>query len=344
MKINFFNVPNKITLMRIFFIPLFVFFMLSKIMYSVYIAALIFLILSASDYLDGYFARKKKQITDVGKIIDPMADKLLIGSALILLIGKGVPMWIAFAIIFREVIITLLRIYVLTKGTVIPASGLGKWKTVAQTASVLFALLNFPFTYALLILAAMLTWVSGIDYIIKVKKITRNEIINIPNAITFLRFVLIPVFVFLAFKSESTWLFIVFAVIAATDKLDGLSARLTNQMTKFGSAFDSFTDWTFIITAFFTFVAKGRIDMIWALTLSVPGIISALSKMIYAKKEKIVPVTSIAKISVGLIYITLLSIMIDFQYKEVLMISTILLSYFSMIVYLVKVFGIFYKE
>ena len=122
---DLFSKPNQITFIRILLIPIFVMFLLLDLPYKNYIAAFIFIILSLSDALDGYIARKHKQVTGIGKIIDPIADKLLIGTALIFLIGR-IQLWMAVAIIARELIITIARILFLSKKVVISASILGK--------------------------------------------------------------------------------------------------------------------------------------------------------------------------------------------------------------------------
>ena len=169
-----FTIPNKITLIRVALIPAFVFFLVSKSFYSLYTAAFIFLMLSLSDFLDGYSARKRKQATDLGKLLDPIADKILIGSALVIFVGKGVPLWIAISIIAREFIITLLRIYVVLKGIVIEASLLGKLKTISQTIAVFLIMLKLPLAYITLVVATVLTMLSGINYILKIRKIAKN--------------------------------------------------------------------------------------------------------------------------------------------------------------------------
>ena len=103
------NKANQITIIRILLIPIFVAFLLSNLPYKDYIAAFIFIILSLSDALDGYIARKRKEVTEIGKIIDPISDKLLIATALIFLINRGVEAWMAIAIVAREVMITAIR-------------------------------------------------------------------------------------------------------------------------------------------------------------------------------------------------------------------------------------------
>src|SRR3989338_11273097 len=138
-----FNIPNKITLIRVSLIPLFAIILLVKIPYKNILAALIFGLLSISDFLDGYFARKKNQVTDFGKLIDPIADKLLISTAMIFLLiqgYKGIELWMAVAIIAREIIVTGIRIYLLPRKIVVPASNFGKAKTVVQSIAIIFVL------------------------------------------------------------------------------------------------------------------------------------------------------------------------------------------------------------
>ena len=111
-----FNIPNKITIIRISLVPLFAIILLVKIPYKSILAAFIFGMLSISDFLDGYFARKKKQVTEFGKLIDPIADKFLISTALIFLVVQGyegIDLWMAVVIIAREIILTGVRIYLL---------------------------------------------------------------------------------------------------------------------------------------------------------------------------------------------------------------------------------------
>ena len=330
------TLANRITLIRIVLTPLFIFFILSNMNYSLHIGVAIFIFLSLTDFLDGYFARKKKQITALGKIMDPIADKLLIGSALILFTGRGVDLWITITILLREFLITALKIYMLGKGKVISSSISGKLKTIMQSIALSFVMLNLSFHYWLLIAAAILTVASGIEYIIKIKSITGNEIINVLNIITFIRFCLIPVFITLIFKSNRVTAIIIFALITSSDKLDGVFARYMNQITRIGTAFDSFADWTFIISVFFVLFIKYNLSYIWAVLLFIPGLVSAASKMIYERKKGEIPVTPIAKIAMGFIYMTILAILIDFEYKNVMMSVMIGLSYLSMAVYIIK--------
>ena len=176
------NLANKLTLGRIFLVPLFMFILLIKVPNGKYIAALIFIIAASTDGLDGYIARTRKQITKLGKFLDPLADKLLISAALISLVElKEVPAWVAFVIIAREFAVTGLRSIAASEGIVVAASKLGKIKTVIQIIAIVAILINdFPFNYInipvgkiTLFLAVIITIWSGIDYFIKIKKLIR---------------------------------------------------------------------------------------------------------------------------------------------------------------------------
>ncbi len=335
MKFHF-NVPNKITIIRVSLIPLFIAILLLNIPYKNILAAFIFGMLSISDFLDGYFARKKKQVTEFGKLIDPIADKLLISTALIFLVGKGVELWMAAAIIGREFVITAVRIYLLPGKIVVPASNFGKAKTVVQSIAIIFVLLKLPFSWHMMLAAVLLTLISGVEYLIRIRKMTGNKIVNLPNIITLIRFLLIIPFVYYFLNLRIGISLLIFAVITLSDKLDGISARLMNQRTELGSGLDSFTDWTLIITTFVLLVIKNYIGILWVILLTVPCIISGILKMIYAKRQKIVPVTFTARLSVGLTYMTIISILINFEYNAYLLMSTVAMAYLAMTGYIFK--------
>lgn len=328
------NVPNTITIIRILLIPLFIAVMLLDFKYSNYLAAFIFLMLAISDYIDGYMARKKNQITDAGKLLDPIADKVMVLSAFFLLAEK-IPLWISAVIAFREILLTAIRLRI-KDSIVVPANFLGKSKTVSQIIAVMLVLLGLPFAIIVVYIALAITIVSGVDYMVKIRRMTKNEIINIPNGITLLRFALITPLIYSLHKGSLTTALILFALIAASDKLDGISARMTNQITEFGSGFDSFTDWTFIITLFSYFVITGQMGYLWAILIIVPGIGNGIVKMVYAKRQKKVPVTTTAKLAVGFTYLTIFSILINFEYREILLAAMLFGLYLSMSVYLVK--------
>ncbi|WP_252313770.1 CDP-diacylglycerol--glycerol-3-phosphate 3-phosphatidyltransferase [Sinobaca sp. H24] len=182
------NLPNKITLARIALIPLFVFFMLIppwlgmvgsgtfSIPVSHIIGGIIFIVAAATDWLDGYIARKRQLITSFGKFLDPLADKLLVTAALLVLIDlQLLPSWMAIVILSREFAVTGIRLVAAAEGDVIAASGLGKWKTVFQMAAITvllfhnlpFSLIGLPVGMGLMWIAVLLTIVSGVDYFMK---------------------------------------------------------------------------------------------------------------------------------------------------------------------------------
>ncbi len=177
------NLANKLTLSRIFLIPVFMLVLLTRIPYPFgeYIAAFIFIIAASTDGLDGYVARKRKQITNFGKLLDPLADKLLISAALICLVELNqISAWVAFIIIGREFFVTGLRSIMASEGIVIAASKLGKIKTITQIVAIsalllngfLQKLINIPLGKYLLYVALFFTIWSGVDYYLKAK---RNE-------------------------------------------------------------------------------------------------------------------------------------------------------------------------
>jgi len=167
------NIPNSITLFRIALIPIFVAAFSPKVPYGYYVATAIFIIAALSDSLDGYLARKWKQVTKLGIILDPLADKLLVSSALICMVElQIIPAWIAIIIIGRELAVSGLRSYKADKGVVIAAHKLGKIKTITQIVAVVWLLLEHvvPFMYGyqngmyVMYLAVFVTIISGIEY------------------------------------------------------------------------------------------------------------------------------------------------------------------------------------
>lgn len=340
-----FNIPNKITIIRVSLIPLFVVILLANIPYKNILSAFIFGMLSISDFLDGYFARKKNQVTEFGKLIDPIADKLLISTALVFLLVQhyeGIDLWMAAIIIAREFILTAVRIYLLPSKIVIPASNFGKAKTVVQSIAIVFVLLDLPLSRYAMLLAVAVTLISGADYLWKIRKMTGNEVVNLPNLITLCRFLLIIPFVYYFLNSNIKVSLLIFAIIALSDKLDGISARMMHQKTELGSGLDAFTDWTLINITFILLVMKNHLSVFWVILLIIPSIISGTAKMAYTKKQKIVPVTIAARLGVGLTYITIISILvtlvynINIGYNLYLLTATVIMAYLSMILYIFK--------
>lgn len=167
------NLPNKITLMRIILIPVFIVVLMLGYHYA---SAIIFIVAAASDAVDGHLARKWNLVTNFGKIMDPLADKLLVFSALICLVQLGdVPAWMVIIILARELTITSLRSIAASEGIVIAAGMSGKIKTVFQMVAIpLLLLQNRPFSYLgipvdqiMLWAAVIMTLYSGIEYIIQ---------------------------------------------------------------------------------------------------------------------------------------------------------------------------------
>lgn len=178
------NLPNKLTTFRVILIPFFVFFMLAPDMTGInhYIAAAIFIVASLTDLLDGKIARKYNLVTNFGKFMDPLADKLLVCSAMICLIQTGqLAAWIVVIIIAREFIISGFRLVASDNGIVIAASYWGKFKTTFQMLMIIALILDFQNRYfqmlatALTYIALILTVVSLIDYIAKNKQVLKEQ-------------------------------------------------------------------------------------------------------------------------------------------------------------------------
>lgn len=167
------NLPNKLTLLRVCMVPVFVVLMLFGPASGKYWAAAVFILASATDWLDGYLARKQNLVTDFGKFMDPIADKLLVCSALICLVEQGsLSAWIVIIIIGREFIISGFRLVASDKGTVIAASYWGKFKTVFQMIMVILLILDLGGVFGTIAtvvtwIALILTVVSLVDYLWK---------------------------------------------------------------------------------------------------------------------------------------------------------------------------------
>lgn len=167
------NLANKLTLLRIFLVPVFLFIIsVNANKYGIYIATVIFIIAALTDTLDGYVARSRNQVTKFGKFMDPLADKLIVTSALVALVEmKKLSTWVVMIIIAREFAITGLRAIAASEGVVIAASYWGKAKTVTQIIAIVAVLLDIPYSDYLVAVAVISTVVSGIDYIYKNKTI-----------------------------------------------------------------------------------------------------------------------------------------------------------------------------
>ncbi|MEH7250503.1 CDP-diacylglycerol--glycerol-3-phosphate 3-phosphatidyltransferase [Neobacillus niacini] len=190
------NVPNKITISRILLIPLFLIIMLvpfdwgtmhllgADLPVTHFVGALIFIFASATDWVDGFYARKYNLVTNMGKFLDPLADKLLVSAALVVLVDLGyAASWIVIAIISREFAVTGLRLLLVEGGEVVAANMLGKIKTWAQIVAIsalllhniIFELIGFPFDDIALWIALIFTIWSGWDYFAKNSHVFKNS-------------------------------------------------------------------------------------------------------------------------------------------------------------------------
>jgi CDP-diacylglycerol--glycerol-3-phosphate 3-phosphatidyltransferase len=164
------NLPNKITLFRIFLVPLIIVFLISPSLGSSFMAAAIFAFAAATDWLDGHLARVTNQVTILGKLLDPIADKLLVIAALVPLVSLGrVSAWIVVVIIGREFAVSGLRMIAATQHIVIAAGEWGKYKMVAEILAILFLILDFNFLFHWfglvgIWIAMILSLVSAADY------------------------------------------------------------------------------------------------------------------------------------------------------------------------------------
>ncbi|WOV86056.1 CDP-diacylglycerol--glycerol-3-phosphate 3-phosphatidyltransferase [Sporosarcina oncorhynchi] len=186
------NLPNKITVSRIILIPIFMLFMIVDFGFGNFeiggtilsiehiIGAALFIIAAATDWFDGHLARKHGLVTNMGKFLDPLADKLLVSAALVILVELGsAASWIVIIIISREFAVTGLRLILAGGGEVVAANQLGKIKTATQLVAISFLLLNnvffeainFPFGTIMLYIALIFTIWSGADYFYKNRRV-----------------------------------------------------------------------------------------------------------------------------------------------------------------------------
>ena len=173
------NLPNALTLARIFLVPLLVVVLVTKfegrMIFGIrmeLVGAAIFGLAALTDWLDGYLARRRKQVTTLGQLMDPLADKLLITAALLSLVQMDLaPAWMVLVILGREFAVTVLRGVAYSRGIVIAASPLGKFKMVSQVVAILLLILGYDHLQQFFVLGRIALWVavvlavaSGIDY------------------------------------------------------------------------------------------------------------------------------------------------------------------------------------
>ena len=173
------NLPTKITLLRILLVPFLLAFLIAPSRVNALMAALIFGAAALTDWLDGHLARSTQQVTTLGKLLDPIADKILLAAGLIPLVGLGrVPAWMAAVMLIREFAVSGLREIAAAEQVIIPASPMAKAKTVFQIAAILFLILDYelsPLTFytlgtGLLTLSLVLSLISGVEYYLKCRR------------------------------------------------------------------------------------------------------------------------------------------------------------------------------
>lgn len=170
------NLPNMLSISRVFLVPVIMVFLTLRTQFgSIWganigdiLAGVIFILASVTDAADGYIARKKKLVTNLGKFIDPLADKIMVVAVLVALVDlHRIPAWMVVIIISREFIVTGLRMIAASEGIVIAASKGGKLKTVSQIIGIVLLIFNLPGAIAVMWVAMFLTVWSGADYLIK---------------------------------------------------------------------------------------------------------------------------------------------------------------------------------
>ncbi len=178
------NLPNQLTMLRVILIPIFMFYLLKGTSSGDMIALVIFAIASFTDFLDGYIARSRNLVTNFGKFIDPLADKLLVTAAFLCFVQLGrVQAWVVFIIVAREFIVSIFRAIAAADGIVIAASIYGKLKTISQMIAVIilllnnypFSMFNIPMDLIMIYIATGLTLLSGFDYIYKNKNVISEK-------------------------------------------------------------------------------------------------------------------------------------------------------------------------
>ncbi|HBF76450.1 MAG TPA: CDP-diacylglycerol--glycerol-3-phosphate 3-phosphatidyltransferase [Clostridiaceae bacterium] len=172
------NTANKLTILRMILVPVFlVLISISSEGYNyTYAATAVFAVAAFTDFLDGYIARKKNQVTKFGKFMDPLADKLIVISAMVALVEMDkLQAWVVMIVIARELAVTGLRTLAASDGIVIAASYFGKAKTVTQIIAIIAMLLDMPYGIVIMGIAVVITVLSGIDYFYKNRNVLKIQ-------------------------------------------------------------------------------------------------------------------------------------------------------------------------
>lgn len=171
------NLANKLTTFRVLCIPIFVVFMLiESIPYNYYLAAIVFIIASITDLFDGKIARKYHLVTNFGKFMDPLADKMLVSAAIICLTPKMIPSWVVIIIISRELFISGFRMLAADQGIVLAAGWWGKFKTAFSMVMIIVLIVNTPLNNSVLyIIGQILIWISlALTIISMIEYVSKN--------------------------------------------------------------------------------------------------------------------------------------------------------------------------
>jgi CDP-diacylglycerol--glycerol-3-phosphate 3-phosphatidyltransferase len=172
------NLPNVLTVVRILLVPVLVVALLGETEHGDLLAAIVFAAASLTDAIDGYLARSRNSITTFGKLMDPIADKLLVIAALFALVSLGrLEAWIAMVIVTRELAVTVTRMAANAQGVVVAAAGWGKLKTIVQVAAIFFLIAYDPtpvWVDALVYAAVAITVISGVDYFFGLRRMLRE--------------------------------------------------------------------------------------------------------------------------------------------------------------------------
>jgi CDP-diacylglycerol--glycerol-3-phosphate 3-phosphatidyltransferase len=168
------NLPNSLTVIRILLVPVLVVALLAETRGGDLLAAVVFAVASVTDFVDGYLARSRNSITTFGKLMDPIADKLLVISALFALVSRDrIAVWVAIIIVARELAVTLSRMAVGAQGVVVAAANWGKLKTVIQVATIFFLIAFDPtpaWVDVMVYVMVAVTIISGIDYLVGLRR------------------------------------------------------------------------------------------------------------------------------------------------------------------------------
>ncbi|HII17139.1 TPA: CDP-diacylglycerol--glycerol-3-phosphate 3-phosphatidyltransferase [Candidatus Woesearchaeota archaeon] len=329
------NLPNALTTFRALAMVPFVWVLFMDFPHKDLVVLAAFLALALTDWLDGHLARKRNQVTDFGKILDPIADKALTLVLFFYLTTLGIPLWMPLVMATREIVMTVMRIAALPYDMVIPASGLGKIKTVSQMLAIPAVLLAVPHAAELVGIAVLVSVISGIDYYLSMSK-RIPEISNLPNTVTMVRFLLLPVGIWAMLSEQMDMAVLTIGLIFLGDKVDGSLAKHLRLETPFGRVFDNITDYIVLAGIAVAALFSQLIGLYVLLPLLVP-----LGGLIFAKARHFrmsdipYPVLIVGKLGIVYGYVVVIAILIDFSYKDMMYWAGVAVAYLISLWYVV---------